>query len=144
MIFWELLFRCETHEVCDAIQRAYEEFGSVQNLAVHLGVSRIALTRKMKLCGTKMHRRGGQHFRFSRELLPEQWWLMTTDGLANVTGYSRNYAYKLLRAERIKLGLRPESGVACASVPPTNSQAGSLSDASDSPSPSETSEENDE
>jgi len=115
MIMWELLLKDE--DVCDALKRMYAE-SSVNIIATHLGVSRIALIRKMKECGIVMRKRGGAHPRIELDTLADRWWEKSTDELVSMTGYCSNYVRKLKRKKLMDLEAKK-----CNSVSITNTDS---------------------
>lgn len=101
MIYWEILL--ETENVCDTLKQLYIELHGVRAVASHLGVSTVALRKKLKACDITMLPRGGPHARFTRDSFPEKWWNMSTEQLSRVTGYSHNYVRKLRKEKLCQL-----------------------------------------
>jgi hypothetical protein len=102
MIIWEFILKDE--DVCTALTRLYAEMG-VNPLAVQLGVSRVALLKKLRECGIATRGRGGAHFRIDMSILPDKWWELSTEELCGITNYCANYVRKLRRKKLCDLGV---------------------------------------
>lgn len=94
MIHWDLLL--QTDKVKEELEKLYAEM-SLNALAEHLGVSRDSLRRKLVELNISLRSRGGPHYRYPREALPEDAANMSSAQLASLTGYSVRYARKLIR-----------------------------------------------
>lgn len=100
-IMWNLILG--TEDIKSALENMYKEVG-ISALAERLGVSRNALLRQMRKYKIEAHPAGGSHTpRYPREDLPPEWWKLTANELAELTGYSRNYTSKLIRRKRCDL-----------------------------------------
>lgn len=97
MINWEFLLG--TEDVEGELRRLYASM-PLNVLADHLGVSASALRRALRKHGIPLRTRGGPHYKFPREELPENVKDMTPEQVSELTGYSVTYSRKLLRQWR--------------------------------------------
>jgi len=109
MIYWDLLLKCSEEEVPRVLKEHYDAFRSIKAMAEFLGVSDVALYKKLKECNIPRRPRGGAHFRYPREYFPKDWWKLTPDQLSDVTGYAERYCRKLILRKKKELARAAEN-----------------------------------
>jgi len=68
-LYWDALLNVQESEVKDTLRRLYEDFGSLERMSNHLGVSLGGLRKKMLAEGLLIGKRGGKRAYKDRESL---------------------------------------------------------------------------